>query len=304
MKNNRVKNSILFTTVLVVLNVFEIKAQSNDLIFENEDIRMYESYLSLNSTGNIFPTLYNQGLIYASNHKSNNYKLFYSDLKSEPKKFKIGSKYNLGAVAIFNNEIYFTGVTKKLSSFGTNNFTIYKGEIIDFKVKDVVQLPICSLDFSYTYPAIYKDGTKMIVVTNEKGRLHLLELRRNKNNEWEKGEVIYISHPEFEIINPTYYNENTIYFASNINDGKITRVAYDKNENGELLVSEVEREQGSFNIYKIEKKNEIWGIPIKLEFFNSDFDDLGVVFINESSGYLTSFRYSNTDNIYYFELKN
>ena len=144
----------------------------------------------------------------------------------------------------------------------------------------------------------------MILVTNEKGRLHLLELKRNEKNEWEKGKVIYISHPEFEIINPTYYNENTIYFASNIYNGKITRVAYDKNENGELLVSEVEREQGSFNIYKIEKKNEIWGIPIKLELFNSDFDDLGVVFINESSGYLTSFRYSNTDNIYYFELKN
>ena len=292
--------------IAIVLCCFllNLKAQEKILISENDGIRIYETYLTLNSTGNIFPTLYNEGLIYATNHKSSNYKLFYSTLKSESQKFKIGKKYNLGAVAIFNNDIYFTGVTKKLSALGTNNFTIYKGKIIDFKVKEIVQLPICSLDFSYTYPAISKDGTKMILVTNEKGRLHLLELKRNEKNEWEKGKVIYISHPEFEIINPTYYNENTIYFASNIYNGKITRVAYDKNENGELLVSEVEREQGSFNIYKIEKKNEIWGIPIKLELFNSDFDDLGVVFINESSGYLTSFRYSNTDNIYYFELKN
>jgi hypothetical protein len=291
-------------TILLCCFTLNLKAQEKILISENDGIRIYETYLTLNSTGNIFPTLYNEGLIYASNHNSNDYKLFYSNLKSEPQKVKIGSKYNLGAVAIFNNEIYFTGVTKKLSTFGTNNFTIYKGKIIDFKVKEIVQLPICSLDFSYTYPAISKDGTKMTVVTNEKGYLHLLELKRNENNEWEKGEVVYISHPEFEIINPIYYNENTIYFASNFFDGKITGVAYDKNENGEFFISEVEREQGSFNIYKIERKNGGWRLPIKLDLFNSDFDDLGVVLINENSGYLTSFRYSNTDNIYYFELKN
>ena len=40
-----------------------------------------------------------------------------------------------------------------------------------------------------------------------------------------------------------------------------------------------------------------------MEAFNSEFDDLGVIFINEKSGYLTSFRYSDSDNIYYFELK-
>jgi len=303
LKNKKIKNSILFALVIVVLSVFETKAQSNNLIFENDAIRVFETEISLNSTGNIFPTLYNEGLIYASNHNSNNYKLFYSNLKSEPQKFKIGSKYNLGAVAIFNDEIYFTGITKKLSTFNTNNFTIYKGKIIDFKVKEIKQLPVCSLDFSYTYPTILKDGSKMLVVTNEKEYLHLLEFVRNKSNQWEKGEVVYISHPEFEIINPTFYNENTIYFASNIYNGKITKVAYDTNENGELFVSGVEREQGSFNIYKIEKKNGIWGVPIKQAKFNSDFDDLGVVFINENSGYLNTFRYSNTDNIYYFELK-
>lgn len=304
MKSKSVNKNILFVLVLAVLYVFEIKAQSNNLIFENDDIRIFESYISFNSAGNIFPTLYNEGLIYASNYNSNNYKLFYSNLKSESQKFKIGSKYNLGAVTIFNNEIYFTGITKKLSAFGTNNFTIYKGKIEKFKVKEIEQLPICSLDFSYTYPTISKDGSRMTVVTNERGYLHLLELKRNENNEWEKGEVVYISHPEFEIINPTYYNENTIYFASNLYDGKITRVAYDQNEKGEFLITEVEREQGSFNIYKIVKKNGIWGVPIKLAKFNSEFDDLGVVFINENSGYITSFRYSNADNIYYFELKN
>jgi hypothetical protein len=283
--------------------VLNTKAQEKILIFEDENIRLFETHLSLNSSGNIFPTIYNNGLIYASNYNSNNYKLLYSDLKSESQKFKIGSNYTLGAVAIFNNEIYFTGVTKKLSTSGTNNFTIYKGIIEDFKVKKIEQLPICSLDYSYTYPTISKDGSKMLVVTNEKGRLHLLELTRNEVNNWEKGEVVNISHPEFEIINPTFYNDNTIYFASNVFDGKVTGVLYVTDEEGKAQVAEVKREQGSFNIYKIEKNNGIWGIPIKQAIFNSDFDDLGVTFIDEKSGYLNSFRYSNSDNIYYFELK-
>ncbi|UMB53105.1 hypothetical protein MKD41_12260 [Lutibacter sp. A64] len=291
----------IFIIVLLLIN-YAI-AQEKLLISENNDLRLFETYLSLNSGGNIFPTIYNEGLIYASNHENNNYKLLYSDLKSESQKIKIGSKYSLGAVTIFKNEIYFTGITRKLSTSGTNNFTIYKGIIEDFKVKKIKRLPVCSLNFSYTYPTISKDGSKMLVVTNERGRLHLLEFIRNKDNQWEKGEVVYISHPEFEIINPTFYNENTIYFASNTYEGEITGVVYTSDNEGNNKISEVIREQGSFNIYKIERNNLAWGIPIKQDMFNSDFDELGVVFINENSGYLNSFRYSNTDNIYYFELK-
>lgn len=290
-------------TIVICCFVLNLKAQEKLFISENDGLKLFETYISLNSTDNIFPTIYKEGLIYSSSHNSNNYKLYYSNLKSESQKFKIGSKYNIGAVTIFNNEIYFTGITKKLSSFGTNNYTIYKGKIEDFKVKEIEKLPICSLDFSYTYPTISKDGKKMLVVTNEKERLHILELKRTNNNEWEKGEVVNISHPEFEIINPTYYNENTIYFASNIYDGKITRVSYDTGEEGEIHITEVEREQGSFNIYKIERKGKSWGVPIKQDIFNSEFDDLGVIFINENSGYLTTYRYSDTDNIFYFELK-
>ena len=81
--------------IAIVLCCFllNLKAQEKILISENDGIRIYETYLTLNSTGNIFPTLYNEGLIYASNHNSSNYKLFYSNLKSESQKFKIGKKY-------------------------------------------------------------------------------------------------------------------------------------------------------------------------------------------------------------------
>ncbi len=303
MKNKKVKNSILFVLVILVLIFFEIKAQSNNLIFENNDLQLFETYLSLNSEGNIFPSFLNNGLLYTSNYKSKNYQLFYSDLKSEPIKFKIGSKYQLGAVPIFNNEIYFTGISKKLSSQGFNNFTIYKGVVEGLKVSKIKRLSICNPNFSYTYPTISKDGNKMVVVSNEKGSIHLLELKRNSNNQWEKGEVIFISQLDYEIINPLIFDENTIYFASNMTDGKITRVVYNTNEKGEPEVIDVEREKGDFNIFKTVKTGISWGLPQKVEMFNSEFDDLGVLFINDKSGYINTFRYSNNDNIYYFELK-
>ena len=142
--------------------VFKIIAQEKILITENDEISLFETYLSLNSEGNIFPAVYGEGLIYASNHKSSFYKLYFSDLKSKSTKFKIGSKYNLGAVATFENEIYFTGTSKNADSKGDYNFTIYKGILSDFKVKDVVQLQVCNLDFSFTYPTISKEDYEYI----------------------------------------------------------------------------------------------------------------------------------------------
>ena len=71
--------------------VFKIIAQEKILITENDEVSLFETYLSLNSEGNIFPAVYGEGLIYASNHKSSFYKLYFSDLKSKSTKFKIGS---------------------------------------------------------------------------------------------------------------------------------------------------------------------------------------------------------------------
>lgn len=303
MKDRSVKKRTVVALIIVVLTFFEMKAQLNNLIFENDNLQLFETYLSLNSEDNIFPSFYKEGFIYASANKSNYYSLFYTDLKSDPIKFKIGAKYQLGAVAVFNNEIYFTGISKKASSQGMNNFTIYKGLVNDFKVSKIKQLSICNPNFSYTYPAISKDGTKMVVVSNERGSIHLLELNKNKNNQWEKGEVIFISQLDYEIINPIIFDENTIYFASNISEGKITAVSYETSKNGEIVISEVRREKGDFNIFKTVKVNGYWGLPVKMEPFNSEFDDLGVLFINEKSGYINTFRYSDNDNIYYFKLK-
>lgn len=289
-----------FLSTFILFSVLRITSQDKILISENEGLKFFETYLSLNSNGNVCPTIYGEGLIYASTQKNNNY--YFSDLKSKSIKLRTGSKNPSGPVAIFNSEIYFTGLSKSKNAIKKYNFTIYKGVLKGFKVVNIQTLPILKLDCSYTDPSISKDGKRMVVVSNEKGYPHLLELNRNNNNEWVKGNVIFISNPQFEILNPTIYDENTIYFSSNISSGKIEEVKY-TSEDGIFLMSRFNVETSDFNIYKTVKNNGIWQLPLKEAMFNSEFDDLGVLFKTKTSGYINSFRYSNTDNIYYFELK-
>ncbi|WP_372793613.1 hypothetical protein [Lutibacter sp.] len=287
---------------ILILTFLNVKAQERVLISETDSINIYETYLSTNTTNNIFPTKYKNGLLYLSSHKSTSSHLFYSNLNSKSKKIKIDKKFQSGAVNVFKNEIYVTATSKNMDSFGFFNLAIYQGIIEDLKVSNFSVLPICKNEFSYADPTISNDGNLMVIVTNENGRYHLLELKRTVNNEWERGSVIYISHPNFKILNPTIYDENTIYFSSNIYNGELTSVVYE-NIDGNLKMVEKKIETGVFNIYKIERNNGTWGIPIKTNEFNSEFDELGVLFTTKSSGYLTTYRFNNNDNIYYFELK-
>ena len=278
-------------------------AQEMYLIEETDSIQLFETYLSNTSTSNVFPAFYKNGLIYVSKYKDNFYNLFYSDLQSASIKISLGNRFQFGAAVIHETEIYFTGISKRMDTKGYFNSTIYKGIMEDLKVKKIEKLDFCDKNFSYTDPSISANGKQMVLVSSEKEFLHILEFVKNEVNEWEKKSVVFISHPNFDIINPTIYNENTIYFSSNIFNGEIIGASYTTNKNDEIVLDKVKREEGVFNIYKIERKQGSWGIPIKANEFNSEFDELGVLFDSEKSGYLTSFRYNGNDNIYYFILK-
>ena len=303
LKKTNFKNRYSLTHIIILLlSILGVKAQEKIIIEETNSIRLYETFISINSSDNIYPTIFEGGLIYSSAFKSNFYNFLYSDLKSEPKKIKINKKFQSGAMGVFKNEIYVTGLNKRRDSLGDYNFGIFKGNLDNFKATNLTILPICNVNYSYTDAAISKDGNSMVVITNENKRYHLLEFNKNNNNEWVKGDIIYISHPNFKILNPTIYNKNTIYFSSNINKGAIKSEEYKLIE-GKLELVELNREKGVFNIYKIERKNGKWQLPVKAEVFNSEFDELGVVFKTQTTGYLTTYRFNNTDNIYYFELK-
>ena len=89
-----------------------------------------------------------------------------------------------------------------------------------------------------------------------------------------------------------------------MNKGKINigRVNYNSKYE-QPIIQDVVYEKGVYNIYKKTRIYGRWQLPEKQTIFNSDFDDFGVVFKTEKSCYMNTFRYDNTDNIYYVELK-
>lgn len=292
-----------YLSLILILFIFCANAQELFLIEETDSIQIFETHLSNTSEGNVFPAFYKEGLIYVSNYKSNEHKLYYSDLQLPSLKISLRNKFNFGAATVFENEIYFTGNSKKMDRYGYYNLTIYKGIFEDLKVSKIKKLEFCDYNYSYSDPSISADGKQMLIVSSERDKFHIIEFVRNDIGEWEKQSVVFISHPSFDIINPTIYDENTVYFSTNIYNGKIIAVKYSNDEKGEVVVEEVKREEGDFNIYKIERKNGNWGIPVKADEFNTEYDELGVLFDSEKSGYLTTFRYNSNDNIYYFILK-
>jgi len=279
-----------------------LAAQERELIFTSDSISIFESEVSKTSKNNLFPVLYKNGLIYNTVDKNDYYNPYFIDSAFNKNKIKIGMKYRLGGLSIFKNTIFFTGISRKVDKYYGYNLTVYKGVLEKNKVSKIRKLRICDPNNTYAHPAVSPDGSKLVVVTNENNRFHLLELTKDEKGYWTQKELVYIIHPSFDIINPTYFGENTIYFSSNYYNGKVAEVKVDVTK-GKVDRMVRSMETGSFNIYKLERINGQWGIPIKVPALNSVSDDLGALFITEKTGYLTSYRYSNTDNIYYFELK-
>lgn len=295
---------IRYTCVVAFFIVFISNAQERFLIEETDNIQLFETYLSNTATGNVFPTIYKNGLIYVSDYKAETYRLYYSDLKSKSKKINVGTKFDFGAATTFKNEIYFTGISKKRDSTGYYNSTIYKGIIENQKVSTIESLTFCNQNYSYSDPCISKNGNNLIVVSTERKAIHIMEYVKNDLGKWIKNGVVYISHPDFDIINPTYYDENTIYFSSNLSTTKDRPIInYTVTKSGKEYITKAVRGVGDFNIFKIERIDGHWSYPKKANEFNSEFDELGVIFNSEKSGYLTTFRYNSNDNVYYFNLK-
>lgn len=289
--------------IVFLLGYITVFAQKGELIFQNDSIAIYESIVSKKSAENLFPIPYKEGLLYTSAHKSEYYRLVYSDGKDKPKRMRISKRFQLGPVSVFENEIYFTGMSNFMTASGEPHMAIFKGELEDFKVSKAKKLDVCEDGYTYAHPNISADGNSMLVVTNEKDVYHILEFKRNENNEWERGEPIFITQLNFKILNPVYAGEDTIYFSANIFDGQDSNKEYQQVEEKMVLVG-VDRDNVSFNIFKIQRGSKgNWSIPKKVNVLSSDFDDLGVQFIDEKTGYISTYRYDNTNNIFYFELK-
>lgn len=290
----------ILTTLLTFASFFCFSQQTN-LIIETDSISIYETDISINAKNNIFPTIYKDGLLYCSDGNLG-YRLFYSDMENRKRISGTGLRYVFGPAAVYNDEIYFNRYSTKSSAEGAFNVALFKGEIKNFKITKTERLDFSKVEYAYSHPAISKDGNSMVVVTNEEGLFHLQGLKRNADNKWVKNEVIYIAQGPGELIHPSFYDDNTIYFAANDYDGAVEEIE-NIYEDGKIVATDVYRKASDFDIYKLERINGIWRLPIKVSVLNSEFDDLGVVFTGPNKGYISTYRYNDNDNIYYFELK-
>lgn len=299
------KLSMLISRIFccVFLVSFCAFGQKGELIFEDEKVILYESFLSASSSENLFPIPFKDGVLFSSAHNSDYYRLYFQQPKGKRERVRISNRYQLGAVATFENEIYYTAMSKYMTANHEPHLTIFRGELDELKVKSQKELSFCVDGYTYAHPNISKDGSKMVIVTNEKDVYHILELKRNENNEWERSAPVFITQLNFKILNPTYLGPDTIYFSANIFNGKVGDTRYEM-VNDKMVLVDVQGEDASFNIYKVERKESgTWSIPVLVESLSSNSDDLGVQFIDKQKGYVSTYRYDNTNNIFYFELK-
>jgi hypothetical protein len=273
-----------------------------ELIFESDELRIYHSFASKTTEDNLFPTPHDNGMFYISGHESNVYNLYYAPEDGPSKKIRVSQRFRLGGMAVSGNDFYLTGLSVK-SYQNARNLVIYKGILEDNKISKIKPLPLCDPKYFYAHPTLSPDGSKMAIVTNEKGRIHLLELEKDENGAWTRSKVIFIAHPSFDILNPTYFDNNTLYFSSNFNGEEEIDKVYVEKVADSVKVVDVNWKPSDYNIYRITRAKDTWQVPEPVNALNSEFDELGVLFTTESSGFLTTYRYNNTDNIYYFEIR-
>lgn len=265
--------------ITYLLLIFSLQAFSQS----TQTVRFELASFSNKLYNDFAPTLFKNGILFVSDRDKNTnyYSLYYSDFKSKPKKVKIkNQKYHIGQIFydVLNKTAYLTKTSNEISKDSTTyNLAVFTGEIKGNKRKRIERLKkldFCNPNYSYGYAQIH--NKKLTIHSNENNE-YSLSVYEFKNNKWVKEKVIY--KDKYPILNPIYKNNSTIVFASKRPGGK-----------------------GGIDLYKIVKIDEKWSEPVNLIEFNSEYDELSLLYINENKGYLSSNRIDNKDHIFEFAI--
>jgi hypothetical protein len=264
-------------TFLLIFLSFQMFSQNNQNIkFElvNFSDKLYNDFA---------PILFKNGILFVSDRNENSlfYSLYYTDFKSKPKRIEIkNQKYHIGQVFYdkLNKTAYITKTSDEISNDRTTyNLAVFTAKIRGNKkkkIKRLKKLDFCNPNFSYGFAQI--QNNKLTIHSDENNE-YSLSIYEFKNNKWVKEKVIF--KDKYPILNPTYRNNSTIVFSSKRSGGK-----------------------GGVDLYKIVKINGEWSEPINLIEFNSEYDDLSLLYINDNEGYLSSNRIDNKDHIFKFRI--
>ena len=254
---------------------------SFNMLFSQEKSKINIELVNFSDSNNDFsPSLYKDGILFSTDRdkNSNYYKLYYYDFKSPLKKVKISQQMFHTGDAFYDasNDIIYITRSVDEKSLTRINLAIYKGIIKDFKITELEKLNFCNSDYSYAYAQ--KLGDKLLILTNQFNNSFSLVTYQYINHKWLNPQIIYSDH--FPMLHLTVKDENTIFFGSKRKGGV-----------------------GGVDLYKLEKVNGYWGEPINLTEFNTEFDDISILFVNDKEGYLSSNRLNKTDHIFRFTIE-
>lgn len=184
-----------------------------------------------------------------------------------------------------NNMIFVTRThrgTAKSEKMRIDLLDIYYADLHE-KKPDFIPFPCNSDSYSVGHPAISPDGLKLIFSSDMPGGEGGSDLYLSKlnNGEWTTPENLGAIVNTFgDEVFPSWDNDSTLYFSSD------SRMGY-----------------GGLDIYKTVLINKKWSTPVNLRSpINSSYDDFGIVFISNASGFFSSNRPGGkgSDDIYQF----
>jgi len=194
-------------------------------------------------------------------------------------------KFNAGSISVDkHNHIYFSANYNKPAKDNVNRIRLMEGVYKDGAVTDVKVLPFGdSKSFSAMHPAVNTDGTIIVFASDKKGGVGAYDLyfatRSDVNSEWGEATLLKSGvNTHGNEVFPVISNDNFLYFSSDALPGL-----------------------GGLDIYKISLTSAINGTdsPAHLSYpINSSSDDFGFYRTDDKSGFLSSDRLNNDDNIY------
>ncbi|MEQ9186788.1 MAG: OmpA family protein [Cryomorphaceae bacterium] len=206
--------------------------------------------------------------------------------RSKPFLTNLNRDDNLGPIAIdtLKSRLYYTLAESKLGSSGTSHIAIHEATIVKNKRIKNSKPFLVGDTFSNAHPTLSRDGRTMIFASNRPGttgEMDLFMIQRTDSGGWTAPSNLsaLINTPLNEVF-PYLKNDTTLYFSSNGHTG-----------------------YGGLDLFVSNLRNGRWTEPRNLKApINSNKDDFGLCFLNETKGLFTSSREGSEgkDDIYGF----
>jgi len=301
---------LVYTYIIIGLSRLFCEAQTDTVHVyrvEEDTTKIKIVKLNINSDKADFsPVLINNTLLFSS-ARTNNIGILYSngktsmeltDLFSADKKdsltfknvnslSKLNTKYNEGPFTLSGdgNTIFYTGNEERASgkNLQPNLLKIYYSEKVNGSWGKPKVVSFCEKTFSYCHPSLSSDKATLFFCSDMPGGYGGMDIYITKyeNNQWTNPVNLgsKINTPGNELFPFISSQQNILYFSSTKTNGL-----------------------GGLDIYSLNMNDPLDNNVVALDYpVNSVYDDFGIwTDSSGTSGYFSTNRINNNDDIYYF----